>query len=89
MDFDDTPDEAADHAPGELPRAAAAAGAFAAETLDRAAETCVQVHGGTGSTWEQAAHLRWRRAPVDRLLLGDAAEHQDVVAGLVLAGALP
>jgi len=79
---------AADRAPDELPLAAAAAKAFAAETLERAAETCIQVHGGTGFTWEHDAHLYWRRAKVDRLLLGDAAEHHDVVAGLVLAGAL-
>ncbi len=79
---------AADAAPDELPLAAASATAFAAETLERAAETCIQVHGGIGFTWEHDAHLFWRRAKVDRLLLGDAAEHQDVVAGLVLAGAL-
>ncbi len=46
------------------------------------------MHGGTGFTWEHDAHLYWRRAKVDRLLLGDAARHQDAVAGLVLAGAL-
>jgi alkylation response protein AidB-like acyl-CoA dehydrogenase len=79
---------AADASPGELPLAAAAAKAFAAETLERAAETCVQVHGGIGFTWEHDAHLYWRRAKVDRLLLGDEAEHLDTVAGLVLGGAL-
>ncbi len=79
---------AADRAPDELPLAAAAVAAFAAETLERAAETCIQVHGGIGFTWEHDAHLYWRRAKVDRLLLGDATEHHDVVAGLVLAGAL-
>jgi alkylation response protein AidB-like acyl-CoA dehydrogenase len=79
---------AADTSPGELPLAAAAAKAFAAETLERAAETCVQVHGGIGFTWEHDAHLYWRRAKVDRLLLGDEAEHLDTVAELVLAGAL-
>jgi alkylation response protein AidB-like acyl-CoA dehydrogenase len=79
---------AADSAPDELPLAAAAAKAFAAEALERAAETCIQVHGGTGFTWEHDAHLYWRRAKVDRLLLGDAAEHHDVVAGLVVDGAL-
>ncbi|SDY28371.1 Acyl-CoA dehydrogenase [Modestobacter sp. DSM 44400] len=79
---------AADSAPQELPLAAAAAKAFAAKTLERAAETCVQVHGGIGFTWEHDAHLYWRRAKVDRLLLGDEAEHLDAVAGLVLAGAL-
>ncbi|WP_138759464.1 acyl-CoA dehydrogenase [Modestobacter altitudinis] len=79
---------AADSAPDELPLAAASAKAFAAETLERAAETCIQVHGGIGFTWEHDAHLYWRRAKVDRFLLGDEAEHLDTVAGLVLAGAL-
>ena len=79
---------AADRAPKELPLAASAAAAFAAETLERAAGTCIQVHGGIGFTWEHDAHLYWRRAKVDRLLLGDEAEHLDAVAGLVLDGAL-
>ncbi len=79
---------AADAAPDELPLAASAAKALAAEVLERAAETCVQVHGGIGFTWEHDAHLYWRRAKVDRLLLGDAAEHLDAVARLAVAGAL-
>ncbi|MGY1633752.1 acyl-CoA dehydrogenase family protein [Geodermatophilus sp. SYSU D01186] len=79
---------AADAAPDELPLAASAAKAQAAEVLERAAETCIQVHGGIGFTWEHDAHLYWRRAKVDRLLLGDAAEHLDAVARLAVAGAL-
>jgi alkylation response protein AidB-like acyl-CoA dehydrogenase len=79
---------AADAAPDELPLAASAAKALAAEVLEHAAETCVQVHGGIGFTWEHDAHLYWRRAKVDRLLLGDAAEHLDAVARLAVAGAL-
>jgi alkylation response protein AidB-like acyl-CoA dehydrogenase len=79
---------AADAAPAELPLAAAAAKAYAAEAFERAAETCIQVHGGIGFTWEHDAHLYWRRAKVDRLLLGDAAEHLDTVARLVVDGAL-
>ena len=79
---------AADAAPEELPLAASAAKAHAAEVLERAAETCIQVHGGIGFTWEHDAHLYWRRAKVDRLLLGDAAEHLDAVARLAVGGAL-
>ncbi|MGY1710926.1 acyl-CoA dehydrogenase family protein [Geodermatophilus sp. SYSU D00758] len=79
---------AADAAPDELPLAASAAKAWAAEVVERAAETCIQVHGGIGFTWEHDAHLYWRRAKVDRLLLGDAAEHLDAVARLAVAGAL-
>jgi alkylation response protein AidB-like acyl-CoA dehydrogenase len=79
---------AADSAPDELPLAASAAKAYAAEVFERAAETVVQVHGGIGFTWEHDAHLYWRRAKTDRLLLGDAAEHLDTVARLAVAGAL-
>ena len=43
----------------------------AATTLEQAAETLIQVHGGIGFTWEHDAHLFWRRAKVDRLLPGD------------------
>jgi alkylation response protein AidB-like acyl-CoA dehydrogenase len=79
---------AADAAPDEFPLAASAAKAYAAEVFERAAETLIQVHGGIGFTWEHDAHLYWRRAKVDRLLLGDEAEHLDTVARLAVAGAL-
>lgn len=78
---------AADQAPEELPLAAAAAKAAAATTLEQAAETLIQVHGGIGFTWEHDAHLYWRRAKVDRLLLGDDVAAYDEVARLALAGA--
>jgi alkylation response protein AidB-like acyl-CoA dehydrogenase len=79
---------AADNAPEEFPLAASAAKAYAARVFEQAAETVIQVHGGIGFTWEHDAHLYWRRAKVDRLLLGDEAEHLDTVARLVVAGAL-
>lgn len=71
-----------DNSPAELPLAASAAKALAARTVDGAGETLIQVHGGIGYTWEHDAHLYWRRAKVDRLLLGDADHHFDVVASL-------
>ncbi len=76
---------AADEAPEELPMAAAAAKGTAAQVLEHAAETLIQVHGGIGFTWEHDAHLFWRRAKVDRLLLGDDIEAFDTVAQLALA----
>lgn len=79
---------AADNAPAEFPLAASAAKAYAARVFEHAAETLIQVHGGIGFTWEHDAHLYWRRAKVDRLLLGDEAEHLDTVARLAVAGAL-
>ena len=75
---------AADRAPGELPLAAAAAKAAAATTLEHAAETVIQVHGGIGFTWEHDAHLYWRRAKVDRFLLGDDVAAFDEVARLAM-----
>ncbi len=79
---------AADAAPEEFPLAASAAKAYAARVFEHAAETLIQVHGGIGFTWEHDAHLFWRRAKVDRLLLGDEAEHLDAVARLAAGGAL-
>lgn len=79
---------AADSSPAELPLAASAAKACAAAVFEQAAGTLIQVHGGIGFTWEHDAHLYWRRAKVDRLLLGDEAEHLDAVARLAVAGAL-
>jgi alkylation response protein AidB-like acyl-CoA dehydrogenase len=79
---------AADNAPDEFPLAASAAKAYAARVFEQAAETVIQVHGGIGFTWEHDAQLYWRRAKVDRLLLGDEAEHLDAVARLAVGGAL-
>jgi alkylation response protein AidB-like acyl-CoA dehydrogenase len=76
---------AADEAPEELPLAAAAVKGMAAQVLENATETLIQVHGGIGFTWEHDAHLYWRRAKVDRLLLGDDVDAFDTVARLVLA----
>jgi alkylation response protein AidB-like acyl-CoA dehydrogenase len=77
----------ADESAGELPMAAAAAKGTAAVVLENTAETLVQVHGGIGFTWEHDAHLYWRRAKVDRFLLGDDVEAFDTVARLAIAGA--
>ena len=76
---------AADESPEELPLAAAACKGLAATVLEQAAETLIQVHGGIGFTWEHDAHLFWRRAKVDRFLLGDDVEAYDTVARLSLA----
>ncbi|MGB8649464.1 MAG: acyl-CoA dehydrogenase family protein [Mycobacteriales bacterium] len=80
---------AADEAPDELPLAAAAAKGLSAQVLEQAAETLIQVHGGIGFTWEHDAHLYWRRAKVDRLLLGDDVAAFDQVARLALASRVP
>jgi alkylation response protein AidB-like acyl-CoA dehydrogenase len=76
---------AADQAPDELPMAAAAAKGAVSVALQTAAETLIQVHGGIGFTWEHDAHLYWRRAKVDRFLLGDDVAAFDEVARLAIA----
>jgi alkylation response protein AidB-like acyl-CoA dehydrogenase len=79
----------ADNEPTELPLASSVVAAYSARVLEQAATTLIQVHGGIGFTWEHDAHLYWRRAQVDRLLLGDEIEHLDRVADIALTrGAL-
>lgn len=74
---------AADHAPDELPLASAAAKAAAATTLEHAAETVIQVHGGIGFTWEHDLHLYFKRAKGSEFTFGDATHHRERVAQLV------
>jgi alkylation response protein AidB-like acyl-CoA dehydrogenase len=75
----------ADRDLAQLPIAASAAKAYSAEAVERCASACIQVHGGIGFTWEHDSHLYWRRAKVDRVLLGDAPRHHARVAELALA----
>jgi alkylation response protein AidB-like acyl-CoA dehydrogenase len=44
----------------------------------------IQVHGGIGFTWEHQAHLYYKRATTDAVLLGSAEQHRSRVAGMVL-----
>ena len=78
---------AADHAPEQLPVASSAAKAYCATAFETACESLIHLLGGIGFTWEHDAHLYWRRAKVDRLLLGDESEHLAVVALQSIAAA--
>jgi alkylation response protein AidB-like acyl-CoA dehydrogenase len=62
------------------------AAAYNGETFRAIAVETVQVHGGTGFTWEHDTHLYYRRAWSSQQLLGNADEHYAVVAGLALDG---
>jgi alkylation response protein AidB-like acyl-CoA dehydrogenase len=75
----------ADADPTSLALHAAAARALASSALERATDSLIQIHGGIGFTWEHDAHLLWRRARVDRFLLGELSQHRDTVATLALA----
>jgi alkylation response protein AidB-like acyl-CoA dehydrogenase len=67
----------------DLPVAASVAQAWCSPLAVRAAEECVQMHGGIGFTWEHPAHLFLKRAKTDAVALGNADRHRQVLAGLV------
>jgi alkylation response protein AidB-like acyl-CoA dehydrogenase len=68
--------------------AASIAQATASAALSRIAEDTIQVHGGIGFTWEHRAHLYFKRATTDAVLLGSAEQHRSRIAGLVLDNAV-
>jgi alkylation response protein AidB-like acyl-CoA dehydrogenase len=43
----------------------------------------VQIHGGIGFTWEDPAHLYFRRARTDEVILGSPAQHWDRLNALI------
>ena len=60
--------------------------AVCSAALSHVAADSIQVHGGIGFTWEHQAHLYYKRAATDAVLLGGAEEHRDRVAAMVLDG---
>ena len=46
---------------------------FVAEAANDVCGECIQIHGGVGFTWDCDAHLLYRRAKQDDLLLGSGA----------------
>lgn len=54
--------------------------AVCSEGLRDAAHANVQIHGGIGFTWEDAAHLYLKRARTDEVLFGLPSMHWDRVA---------
>jgi alkylation response protein AidB-like acyl-CoA dehydrogenase len=71
---DDDPDAAV---------AVALAQAHCSPVAVRAAEECVQMHGGIGFTWEHPAHLYLKRAKSTAIALGTAERHRAALAALV------
>ncbi|KQX56251.1 MULTISPECIES: acyl-CoA dehydrogenase family protein [unclassified Streptomyces] len=67
----------------DAPLLVAVAQAYCSKVAVRAAEECVQLHGGIGMTWEHPAHLALKRAKSDQIALGSAGRHQDTIAALV------
>jgi alkylation response protein AidB-like acyl-CoA dehydrogenase len=71
---------AADADLGRFAEAAALAGAAAATGGREVAASAIQAHGGIGFTWEADVHWLYKRAEVDRGLLGGASVHHAALA---------
>jgi alkylation response protein AidB-like acyl-CoA dehydrogenase len=66
--------------PADATLVASLAKSAAGEALQRAVNDAVQIHGGIGFTDEHDAHLFFKRARVDGLVLGSADEHRHRIA---------
>ena len=73
---------AADESPGELPEAAALAQAYVGRACFEVARDHLLLHGGIGYTWEHDAHLYYKRAKADEVLLGPPRIHRARLAEL-------
>ena len=62
--------------------AASAAKAFTTDGVAALAGQALQTHGGIGFTWEHDLHLYLRRAKVNQMLYGTAAEHYERLVAL-------
>ncbi|MEV0620728.1 acyl-CoA dehydrogenase family protein [Nonomuraea sp. NPDC050404] len=74
---------AADESPGELPEAAALAQAYVGRACFEVARDHLLLHGGIGYTWEHDAHLFYKRAKADEVLLGPPRVHRVRLAQLL------
>ena len=67
----------------DLPLAASLAKSYTSDAFFHAAADSIQIHGGIGFTWEHSAHLYFKRAKTNQLLLGSPAYHRGLVADRV------
>lgn len=67
----------------ELDAAAAMAKSYCSEAYFQAAADNIQIHGGMGFTWEDCAHLYFKRAKSSSLLFGDPVYHREKLAAQI------
>jgi len=65
-------------------RLVAVAGAYSREAATKVTGDAIQVHGGTGYTWEHDCHRLFKRAKFDEAFLGDPSVNREQLAALVL-----
>jgi alkylation response protein AidB-like acyl-CoA dehydrogenase len=68
----------------EAPLAVSVAKAYASDAYREVGNRAIQVHGGMGFTWENDAHLFYRRAKASEVAFGDASYHRERIAKLVI-----
>jgi alkylation response protein AidB-like acyl-CoA dehydrogenase len=73
----------------DTPVAIALAKAACSDIAVRAAQECLQLHGGIGFTWEHPTHLYLKRAKSSSIGFGTADRHRGLLAGLVNLPAPP
>lgn len=66
--------------------AVSVAKAYASEAFRDCGNRAIQVHGGMGFTWENDAHLYYRRAKAAETAFGDATFHRERIARIVVDG---
>ena len=67
----------------DAPVAVALAKAACSDIAVRAAQECVQLHGGIGFTWEHPAHLYLKRAKASAIVFGTPDRHRSTLAELI------
>jgi alkylation response protein AidB-like acyl-CoA dehydrogenase len=64
----------------ELPALASLAKSLCSDAYLKAAAENIQLHGGVGFTWEDDAHLYFKRAKSSEVFLGDPTYHRELLA---------
>lgn len=64
--------------------AVSVAKAYASDAYREVGNKAIQVHGGMGFTWENDAHLYYRRAKGSEIAFGDANFHRERLARIVV-----
>ncbi len=75
---------ALDDARPDAQLAASIAKAKASDAADTATAAMIQYHGGIGYTWEHHAHFYFKRCKRLQAAYGDAAQHRERIATLVI-----
>ena len=57
--------------------------AYCSDAFNKIAGDNIQIHGGVGFTWEHPAHLYFKRAKSDSLMLGSSKDARDKVGNLI------